>query len=809
MESKMKPKEIAALGRPLYPGMLYNCCNDTFVPGVTMWDRETLKDLDVHIKPNTSFSISTSDSLRDKSSLLDMSASLKASFLGGLVSVGGSARFLKDRVSSHHQSRVTLRYQRTVRYEGLTMAQLGMVSYPHVFNQKSATHVVTAVLYGAQAFFVFDCKGLTNKREVEGNLQVMLKALPSLTTEGSVSLKLSSSQKEAVDSFSCTFHGDFELKQNPSNFLEAVEVYRTLPDLLGKNGEKAVPMRVWLLPLQFLDSHACRLVREIRETLVLRTENMLESLVSATQRCNDLMAHNVLPHFPEVYDKLKEFCDVLQHYQTWLQRSVAQVLPLIRQGIREEETLDDIMLAHNQSPFASGELKRWLGDKESELSVLSLYTKRLRNFSTISTAGQLGHIVFNPDIDAVICFVFTTLNYPEPYLSTLIAHLDAVERERPLPEQEQGPRTEWEVKPWFRCGQISVIMRDNLNLFMTFAETNKNETRTKFMVSSLPDPSCPGASIHLYQRGQCVDRQFRPVSKPHPPVSIDTQANRVSLRLQPAPCGQTQHYRVEHKKKQTEPEVEPGAGDDEGWMATDTPDMVENWTVSGLEPGVQYLFRYKVVSDVGLSKPSEITEICTQTTSAPETRAEALKFAQKLSWDPSSIHKTLSLLSGLRRMSFRRSLFPANPDRFSHWPQWLLCFKEAEEQVPPSLEVQHQTGKKHSNSNTLSHCLCTIDSCRHCELAKEKDWERVRCAVVRVPPHDRQTVQCPSPGGAADQSGDRSRAPVEASIALPHRHHQQWQFQLSLAIASHLPRCQTVVNHQHVKLRHPEGLWRR
>lgn len=50
------------------------------------------------------------------------------------------------------QSRVTVYYSETSRFEQLSMTHLGQITYPQVFNQKTATHVVMAVVYGDQAF---------------------------------------------------------------------------------------------------------------------------------------------------------------------------------------------------------------------------------------------------------------------------------------------------------------------------------------------------------------------------------------------------------------------------------------------------------------------------------------------------------------------------------------------------------------------------------------------------------------------------------------------------------------------------------
>uniref|UniRef100_A0A3Q3MI92 Uncharacterized protein n=1 Tax=Mastacembelus armatus TaxID=205130 RepID=A0A3Q3MI92_9TELE len=196
-------------------------------------------------KPNSDFEIVASESIEDKSSVLKVEASLKASFLSGLVEVEGSAKYLNDQKTSKNQARVTLTYKTTTKFKELSMNHLGRGNMKHqyVFDKGIATHVVTGILYGAQAFFVFDreVSEKENHQDIQGNLKVMIKKNSLLSN---------------VEKFSCKFHGDFSLEKNPVTFQDAVEVYKSLPKLLGANGENAVPVKVWLLPLASLDSAA-------------------------------------------------------------------------------------------------------------------------------------------------------------------------------------------------------------------------------------------------------------------------------------------------------------------------------------------------------------------------------------------------------------------------------------------------------------------------------------------------------------------------------------------------------------------------
>ncbi|KAF3857736.1 hypothetical protein F7725_010937 [Dissostichus mawsoni] len=131
--------ELAALGRPFSLGMLYDCRQDSLVPGLTLWDCDDLeKDTRERPKPSSDFEMVASESIEDKSSALEVEASLKASFLSGLVEVGGSAKYLNDSKTSKNQARVTLKYKATTKFHELSMKHLGRgnVKHPSVFNQE-------------------------------------------------------------------------------------------------------------------------------------------------------------------------------------------------------------------------------------------------------------------------------------------------------------------------------------------------------------------------------------------------------------------------------------------------------------------------------------------------------------------------------------------------------------------------------------------------------------------------------------------------------------------------------------------------
>ncbi|XP_048038189.1 stonustoxin subunit alpha-like [Megalobrama amblycephala] len=657
-----EPIEVAALGRPLFPGMLYDCRKDTFIPGVTLWDKRSLsEDLDSRSKLMTDLKFTSSDSLSSKSSLLDVSASLKASFLGGLVEVGGSAKFLRDTKSSNQQSRVTMYYKETTRFEQLTMSQLGKFTYPQVFDQKTATHVVTAVLYGAQAFMMFDrtFSEEENKQEIEGELNVMVKKIPLFSIEGKGAIKMTDGDKKVAENIACTFYGDFRLEQNPTTYMEALDVYKKLPTILKENPQNAVPVRVWLYPLSLLDTKAAQLEREISTRLVSNTEDVMEKLGEVERKCNDLSRKPLLNVFRDIKERLQTFQRSFSIYKTMLMKAVSRVLPAIRGGGMEEKSLADTLKIHYSSPFNADKLNQWLDRAKSELNLLSTQTKILEGIRT-EDSDSLSTMLLDPDIDVVVCLTFTSLKYEDTYLSTLEEFMKS-DKFKELDVGTKPHSGTLESEEWFSNPDVISKMRENLSLFKSFSEANKDEKKYRFIMSVISNPSSPGSSIYLYEKGKLTDTQFQPVSKPPPPEAKEVLVCSVSLKLQKSQTGETVLYRVEYQQVK-----------EEQWLVINTPD--KDFTLTKLEVGKQYLIRYRIVGKVGVSEASDTINAILPLLFVPKTRKDFLQYSQRFTLDLNTVNEDLHLSKRNTLITYTgtHQWYPDHPDRFDMIPQ-VLC----------------------------------------------------------------------------------------------------------------------------------------
>ncbi|XP_034986077.1 stonustoxin subunit beta-like [Zootoca vivipara] len=588
--------EMAALGRPFQLGMLYDCRRDNLIPGITLWDPGALKEnIDARPQPNTATQVIESDTTSHKTHALDVSESLKASFLAGLVKVDGSAKFLLDARKSTCQARVTLQYSATTHFEQLTMRQIGPqhITYPEVFSKGPGTHVVVGILYGAHAFFVFDQISSSSEsvRDIRAKLHVMVAKVP-LVCQGKEEAELEGEEKAAAKKFSCTFHGDIALESNPTSYEEALKVYSSLPKLLGDQGEKAVPVKVWLYPLNRLESKAARLVRQVSSKLISDVEEALEQLGEVDRRCNDLLEEPTATAFPEIQNKTLKFQDLCRQCRRAFQKQVAGLLPAIRAGAVQEGALGDTLRKHQQSTFRSRWLHKFLDLKFREIYYVNFFLELSKG--KVSSQDEVVKRVLDPKIDIVVAFTFTSLQAKEPYLEKLNAALDQVCE--PKPETSAGDKS---FAPWFEDKGLLKRVQKAAMVFSGYSLFSQ-PGEGRFVVTSQADESDPGAVIIRYQSGSLEGTKLDLLSKPLPPLADAVSWDRFQLTFKPAESekGAISGYYVQHRVL-----------GEEKWVFAHVKGSQAKFWVTGLEPETKYEFRYAVETKTGLSPFSDVSGV--------------------------------------------------------------------------------------------------------------------------------------------------------------------------------------------------------
>ncbi|XP_066530961.1 stonustoxin subunit alpha-like [Hoplias malabaricus] len=489
--------KISALSRPLHLGMLYNARNDQLIPGFSLWKTEDIhRATEVRPHPSTRLHVAGSESLSEKTSLLDVSASVKLSFYTGLIEAGGSAHYLKSNTSSTNQCSVTLRYHKSTEHKELRISDLDSPNAKKL-EETDATHVVVGVLYGADAIMEFQqtASDASDKQKIQGNLHVMIKKIPSVEISGDGSLKMDDDDKKKVQNFSCTFFGDFDLKENPSTFEEAVKVYKELPTLLGKKGEKAVPVKVWLYPLSRFNNRESKLKKLIAEALVSEVEKVMDDFHQAEKRTNNLLEKSKGIKAADLVDKLEQFQSSRRVFAVEFLKKMAVLIPQIRGGTVKETTLKDLLMSLNKSGFSGREMKQWLDGKDTETDVVIKYIKKIKKYTIKPPGPELDSFLMDPDVTDALVFSFTSLKYEEPYLKKIS---QAAENFRSGSTSGPAKQATTEEDPWYKKRVVKKVLDSTLSLYNT-------NNPSKKVISFISDPEHPGASIRWYKNTDLKD----------------------------------------------------------------------------------------------------------------------------------------------------------------------------------------------------------------------------------------------------------------------------------------------------------------
>ena len=102
--------------------------------------------------------------------------------------------------------------------------------------------MVTALLYGVDAYFVLDNNCATAKEcsEVQSKMECILNQLSENSDHDSSDLLQIDCQ--------CKYYGDIKLTEDPKTFKDAVNTYKGMQKLLLSE-KKPIPKRAWLSPL--------------------------------------------------------------------------------------------------------------------------------------------------------------------------------------------------------------------------------------------------------------------------------------------------------------------------------------------------------------------------------------------------------------------------------------------------------------------------------------------------------------------------------------------------------------------------------
>ena len=601
---------IPALGRPFDLGMLYDRRSEKLILGKTLWSPDHLiQVVNTITKPCTNSEVLAEDTIDDKTSALNIEASIKMSFLGGLVNVQGAAKYLDDRKTSSNHCRVVLKYEVTTELKQLTMEHLGRgkVQYPEVFDQDIATDVVVGILYGAKAFLIFEQEVSKDEseKEVHGNMEVLVKSLPGISIDGRGSVDITEDQKKKTEKMHCKMYGDFRTEESPTTYEEAVRVYKQLPSLIGDKGQNAVAVQVYLRPLSEIDSKGQRMVREISANYISKTCEIQEHIQRIESKCSDLIREDVCSSFPRVKKQLSSFKSNISRYKIFFQKKLLPLLPSIRGGGAEESALGDIFEEKERSPFAQTCIDAWIVEKEKEMKRLQGMIRFLGDTPFVSPE-DVENEALDPSNEHVVCCTFKIGKEDDPQILRMDGYLTG----KVLPELDRNASSGTDDK------NANKRIRQTLKQFSELKSANEDHKEVKFFATEkcLSDnfSGNPGAFIYLYEEGELENDDFKLSPKPENLEAESARDDSIELWWNDPHWSENkiEKYKVQCKKDEANSD----------WITQYTPcgkDTKKTATISGLQPATNYLVRVCAVGQIVVSQYSNTLTATTKPTSPP------------------------------------------------------------------------------------------------------------------------------------------------------------------------------------------------
>ena len=362
----------AALGQSASLGMLYDARTDSFLSGFSLLTKAPPVEAVIVTDSHTSeIQLSFSDTYDEKLRKMDLTAELGASFLCGMINVGGSGRYLQDTRDSDQTLQASLHYKITTVHEKLNLTHDGLKECLalNILQSGDATHVVVGICWGAQSVVTAKHR-LSNRDEkdkVDGCLKAeFLKIKSIIKIEGDANVEVKTDEQRRDLSFEVTVYGDVLADDEllPTDFPGAYKFMSNVPRYIrGANGGKGKQLMYILAPVASLarqldlEMNADLTIAHLNTDCLQKFVYLFDSLRNATLKLNDYNTEVSKYTFCLPPDHIRLVAQYLQDTklaEAQLKENYAQVLKDVRCGKSDAQELFHLLAdAHENLPSLS------------------------------------------------------------------------------------------------------------------------------------------------------------------------------------------------------------------------------------------------------------------------------------------------------------------------------------------------------------------------------------------------------------------------------------------------------------------------
>jgi len=462
-------------GEAVYLGQIYSARSDILLQHnlYTKEQQEELTDIVKNEFTETKYASNTN--LLDRLTNMEIDVELKCSFMGGLVKVDGSARYLNTRDEKKDEVSFIANFRSRDRTKTLGSihrkpdAAHAYVCDPKLFPDDSKpTHVVTQIEYGINANMVFrkTVKDTTQKQEIEGSLKIAIRSIPGLKIDGDASLNLTEKEKTFYEDVSLEFKGDVILNPIPTNLLEASTVYKKLTEKVSGT-ENVVKYKV--SPLSEYCTGETVILSTISENEINLVSDMQAEFGLIESEIQEFKESYVAQNWPNYGTMFNLLRTRFNTYQNDINGKLKTILPQIRGGNDEAQIeLTSILTNYTNSPFNYHTLKSFFDPRQKELETVQNYIDRAQEIPKKSHNFAIDVGSTGDGNNCLISHEYT--------LMFDLRILPKTEREDNLVLDYIKAEGTWnEDNKWFKNTQAVLKQGEVFNRFVDFTKYNQDE----------------------------------------------------------------------------------------------------------------------------------------------------------------------------------------------------------------------------------------------------------------------------------------------------------------------------------------------
>ncbi|XP_063687942.1 uncharacterized protein LOC134821190 [Bolinopsis microptera] len=609
---ELKVTEREALGETVVVGTFYDARKSLVQNGASFWTKDTLKkEVNVMDTIYSNVDVYMENNINERSYALNVDASLKLEFLGGLISVGGSAHYLRDETSSSDVARVTMNYKSTKMTHILPIKtpkdhldQCGKID-----SNNGPTHVITSVTYGLRAYLLFekDVQKTEYKEEVGGSLSIAVNTVPSFSIEGQAAVDVNGKSLVNQENLRVKFYGDVIIDTMPATYNQTVFVF----DAVNKAAKDEVtPIKYQLTPIKFFCDGTDALIIEINEYLTNKVTEILTELSDLKKRVKTLLGRDPSIRFSSIKGQLLTFQAGLAAFTLEMTAEVASLLPALKTGEADESELEALLGHYIESKWNKDKAEVFLDRRAREIRTIELVTEEANQLSEVSLS-DIGAATDNKCIfNHKYATVYQLYVLPEQNVA------DLYRKGQYSGDTESGN--------WYndlrRVGQAGY----NLKKFLAHAKLNAGSDHC-FLIrldNIVNNDNEKDAVIRLYRNGKVLEQDFAPPAAP--PAAVCERILYSGFDLISAqntePTSHVTAIKIRASWKKEKEEQKEGEEKEFDYYPTETvAGNTDKVNIGNLKPNTEYEIElsYRVGREIGYSAVSAVVTCKTGATSAP------------------------------------------------------------------------------------------------------------------------------------------------------------------------------------------------